>query len=502
MLCGDRMDRIFNLHQLHKNLTVEDLKRGSFGIEWEGLRVCNDGRLSLRPHPEIFGNKLTNPYITTDFSESQIEIITPAFDTIDEAFEFFSFMSDLVNSSLSDDEYLWFQSLPCILPESSKIPIAKYKGRELAEESMEYRKGLAKKYGLRKQLISGIHFNFSFKEEMIEKLYDSIILKGNLDDFRDGIVVENGSKEIFNGLSELSYKEFKDNLYLKITRNYIRYVWLIIYLTGCSVAAHNSFTPECTELMEKSDNKGSFYSDMGPSFRNASCGYKNLEHLYPDYSSVKGFANSVQAYIDEGKLSQAKELYTQIRLKPKDPRNLLASLNDDGIKYIEIRTLDINPFYKCGLIKKDMDFLHLFLIYLLIAEESDYENWQEEAIYNEEKTAEFAYDSDMYLIKDGEKISLEHWGLSILDEMDVMCKTLGIGSQTILNSMRRRIVNPNLTYGKRLTKLVKEEGYIESQIKLSRNNKLTSKYMVEKTNLLEENKFKDYVPIALQGAGK
>ena len=507
------MDRIFNLHQLHKNLSSDDLEKGSFGIEWEGLRVCNDGKLSLRPHPEIFGNKLTNPYITTDFSESQIEIITPAFDTIDEAFDFFSFMSDLVNSSLSDDEYLWFQSLPCILPDSSKIPIAKYKGRELAEESMEYRKGLAKKYGLRKQLISGIHFNFSFKEEMIEKLYDNIILKGNLDEFSNGVVVDNDSKGLSNGLSEssdseisslsnLSYKEFKDNLYLKITRNYIRYVWLIIYLTGCSVAAHNTFTPECTKLMENSDNKGSFYSDMGPSFRNASCGYKNLEHLYPDYNSVNGFANSVQSYIDEGKLSQAKELYTQIRLKPKDPRNLLESLNNDGIKYIEIRTLDINPFYKCGLIKKDMDFLHLFLIYLLIAEESDYENWQEEAIYNEEKTAEFAYDPDMHLIKDGEEISLEHWGLSILDEMDVMCKTLGIGSQSILNSMRRRIVNPNLTYGKRLTKLVEEEGYIESQIKLSRNNKLTSKYLVEKTDLIKENKFKDYVPIALQGAGK
>lgn len=481
------MDRVFNLHQLHKNLTREDLKKGSFGIEWEGLRVRNDGRLSLKPHPEIFGNKLTNPYITTDFSESQIEIITPAFDSIDDAFEFFSFMADLVNSSLSDDEYLWFQSLPCILPESSKIPIAKYKGRELAEESMEYRKGLAKKYGLRKQLISGIHFNFSFEEELIRKLYDNIILNDD---------------ESLCSDSRLSYKDFKDNLYLKITRNYIRYVWLIIYLTGCSVAAHNSFTPECTKLMEKSDNKGSFYSDKGPSFRNASCGYKNLEHLYPDYNSVKGFTDSVQSYIDDGKLSQAKELYTQIRLKPKDPRNLLESLNNDGIKYVEIRTLDINPFYKCGLIKKDMDFLHLFLIYLLIAEESDYEKWQEDAIYNEEKTAEFAYDPNLHLLKDGEKVSLEHWGLSILDEMDVMCKTLGIGSQTILNSMRRRIVNPNLTYGKRLTKLVEEEGYIESQIKLSRNNKLTSKYLVEKTNLLEENKFRDYVPIALQGEGK
>lgn len=475
------MDKIFNLSQLHKYLSVDDLERGSYGIEWEGLRVDKEGNLSLRPHPEIFGNKLSNPYITTDFSESQIEIITPAFDTIDEAFSFFSFMADLVNGSLPDDEYLWFQSLPCILPESSKIPIAKYKGRELAEESMAYRRGLAKKYGLRKQLISGIHFNFSFKEEMIEKLYENIILNDSLK------------------ANPISYKEFKNNLYLKIARNYIRYVWLIIYLTGCSVAAHETFTPECTDLMEKSDNKGSFYSERGPSFRNASCGYKNLEHLYPDYSSVKGFTNSVNSFIEEGKLSQAKELYTQIRLKPKNPQELLNSLDDDGIQYIEIRTLDINPFYKCGLIKKDMDFLHLFIIYLLIAEESDYENWQEDAIYNEEMTAESAYDPDMRLLKDGEEISLEHWGLSILDEMDVMCKTLGIGNQSILNSMRRRIVDPNLTYGKRLVKLIKEEGYIESQLELSKNNKLTSKYLIENTDEIEKNEFKEYVPVALQG---
>ena len=384
-------------------------------------------------------------YITTDFSESQIEIITPTFDTIDEAFSFFSFMSDLVNSSLDDDEFLWFQSLPCILPDSSKIPIAKYKGRELAEESMEYRKGLAKKYGLRKQLISGIHFNFSFKEELIEKLYENL----------DISEIENDED------SRISYKEFKNRLYLKISRNYIRYVWLIIYLTGCSVAAHDTFTPECTKLMEQSDNRGGVYSERGPSFRNASCGYKNLEHLYPNYESVDAFASDVQSFIDEGKLSQAKELYTQIRLKPKDPSDVLSSLKNDGIKYLEVRTLDINPFYKCGLIKKDMEFLHLFLIYTLIAEESDYENWQEEALYNEEITAEAAYDYNMKLLKDGEEISLEEWGLRILDEIDDMCRTLGIGSRSLIDSMRQRIADPSLTYGK--------------------------------------ERFKEYVPIALQG---
>ena len=480
------MDRIFNLSQLHKNACAEDLKKGSFGIEWEGLRVRGNGELSLSPHPEVFGNKLSNPYITTDFSESQIEIITPAFDTIDEAFSFFSFMSDLVNSSLDDDEYLWFQSLPCILPDSSKIPIAKYKGKELAEESMEYRKGLAKKYGLRKQMISGIHFNFSFKDELIEKLYENI----------DISEIERDKN------SRISYQEFKNMVYLKISRNYIRYVWFIIYLTGCSVAAHNTFTPECTDLMECSDGQGGLYSERGPSFRNASCGYKNLEHLYPNYDSVEAFAADVQSFIDEGKLSQAKELYTQIRLKPKDPRDVLLSLRNDGIQYMEIRTLDINPFYKCGLIKKDMEFLHLFLIYTLIADESDYENWQEEAIYNEEMVAEAAYDYDMKLIKDGEEISLEEWGLKILDEMDEMCRTLDIGSQSLIDSMRQRVADPSLTYGKGLIKLVKEEGYINSQLKLSQINKLSSKYLLEHRDLLNNEKYKKYVPIALQGAKK
>ena len=149
-----------------------------------------------------------------------------------------------------------------------------------------------------------------------------------------------------------------------------------------------------------------------------------------------------------------------------------------------------------------MDFLHLFLIYTLIAEESDYENWQEEALYNEEMAAEAAYDFNMKLLKDGEEISLEEWGLRILDEIDDMCRTLGIGSRSLIDSMRQRIADPSLTYGKGLIRLIKEEGYINSQIKLSKINKITSKYLLENTDLLDDERFKEYVPIALQGAEK
>jgi glutamate--cysteine ligase len=77
-----------NLLNMSK-LPADEIMAGSFGIEWESLRAKDDGQLSLTPHPEVFGDKLTNPVVTTDFSESQIEIITPTFDTIDEAFDVF-----------------------------------------------------------------------------------------------------------------------------------------------------------------------------------------------------------------------------------------------------------------------------------------------------------------------------------------------------------------------------------------------------------------------------
>ena len=460
-----------NLLNLSK-LSSDEILAGSFGIEWESLRAKGDGELSLTPHPEIFGDKLTNPLITTDFSESQIEIITPTFNTIEKAFNTFSLLSDLVNSSLPDDEYLWFQSIPCILPYWDQIPIAQYSDEGV--ESQKYREDLAKKYGVKKQMISGVHFNFSFTDEFLEKLWD----------------IEN---------SNMDFKEFKNNAYLKIARNYLRYCWLIIYLTGCSIGSHKTFSNECIHLMDAKDDYGSYYSTRGPSFRNASCGYKNLKELYPSYDSVDEFTRDIESFIENGDLSEAKELYTQIRLKPKNPKDLLNSLKHEGIEYIEIRTLDINPFYKCGLVMHDMKFLHLFLIYMFIKDESDYPDWQREAKINEENTAESAYVESMRLLRDGNEVTLKSWAAEIINEMYGMCEVLGFDEFHTLKLMLGRISNPDLTYGKRLLKLIEENGYINTHIILSKNNKQTSIDYLENIDIDEHEELKKYVDVALAG---
>ncbi len=51
-------------------------EKGFFGFERENLRIRPDGSLALTPHPASLGDKRTNKEITTDFSESQIEIVT------------------------------------------------------------------------------------------------------------------------------------------------------------------------------------------------------------------------------------------------------------------------------------------------------------------------------------------------------------------------------------------------------------------------------------------
>ena len=460
-----------NLANLSK-LSSNEILEGSFGIEWESLRAKDDGKLSLTPHPAVFGDKLTNPLITTDFSESQIEIITPTFDTIDDAFENFSLLSDMVNASLPQDEYLWFQSIPCILPYWDQIPIAQYS--EEGESSQKYREDLARRYGVKKQMISGVHFNFSFSERFLKKLYS----------------LEN---------DDLSFKDFKDDIYLKIARNYLRYCWLIIYLTGCSIGSHKTFSNDCIHLMDAKDDYGSYYSTRGPSFRNASCGYKNLKDLYPSYNSVNEFVGDINSFIDNGDLSEAKELYTQIRLKPKNPKDLLNSLKDSGIEYIEIRTLDINPFYQCGIVNRDMKFLHLFLIYMLVKDESDYLAWQNEAKINEERTAESGYVDSMRLLRDGCEVTLKDWAHEIINEMYDMCDELGIDGFDTLNLMMNRVLNPDFTYGKMLLSLIEQHGYINTHIMLSKNNKQISRDNLRNCDVDSCDEVKKYFDVALAG---
>ena len=426
------------LNKIKKLFSSKEILNGNFGIERETLRVDENGYLVKTDHPEEFGDKAHNPYITTDFSESQIEVITPALSDIKETYNFTRALYDIVAMEIGN-EYLWPESMPCIIPDDKDIPVAKFANH--SKEAQEYREKLLIKYGGKKQLISGIHYNFSFDENIIKRLYE-------------------------DSEKNLSYKEFKNSIYLKTARNYLRYRWLIVYLLGSSPIVHESFIDSCKCPLKKI--KHSEYSSLGAiSHRNGKCGYKNKVDLFPSYNSVDEYLESINQYIKDELIESHKELYSQIRLKPSDTKNFKESLLNDGIKYLEYRTIDINPFEKGGISLEDLRFLQVFNIYLLTKEESDFKNWQEEALENQQLIAVHGID-DIELKQDGKVINRIDFGLEILNEVMSVNNELNLGFEDIINNMIDKVKDSKLTYSYKITEKIKEEGYIDAFLNLAR----------------------------------
>ncbi|WP_143315186.1 bifunctional glutamate--cysteine ligase GshA/glutathione synthetase GshB [Clostridium sp. HBUAS56017] len=428
------------LKRIKKIFSPSELLKGNYGIERETLRIEDNGNLSLKPHPKVFGDKVKNPYITTDFSESQIEMITPPLNTIEETYNYLNSLYDIVAMEIGD-ECLWPQSMPSIVPEDKDIPIAIYDNSPEGITARTYREKLMNKYGGRKQLISGIHFNFSFNEDIIAGLYN-----------------ESEKKE--------TYKDFRDRIYLKVARNFLRYRWLIIYLLGSTSTVHESYFNECKKCLQKISDC-SFSSDGALSYRNGECGYKNEIDLFPSYKSVDSYVNSLNKFIDDKVITSSKELYSQVRLKPKNKSDLLNSLLQDGIDYLEYRSIDVNPYEKGGISLNDLYFLQIFNLFMLIKDETNYETWQEEALENQHIIAKEGR-NDVTLIKDGKPISKKDWALEILNEVMHINDELNLGKAKVITEMIDKIMDEKLTYAYKIYNDVRENGYIKTHLDLAK----------------------------------
>ena len=99
------------------------------GIEKEGLRVNPDGTLATTDHPHTLGSRSHHPYIQTDFSEVQLELITPPLSSNKRMNRWLSALHDVTYHSMKEDELIWPLSMPGTLPAEEQIPIAKLENR-------------------------------------------------------------------------------------------------------------------------------------------------------------------------------------------------------------------------------------------------------------------------------------------------------------------------------------------------------------------------------------
>ena len=153
-------DILASLQQRLHDVGLNALRGIRRGIEKESLRAQPDGGLALTPHPAALGSALTHPSITTDFSESQLELITGVHAEVASCLDELMRLHQVVYRAISD-EMLWVGSMPCTLPADETIPIGRYGSSSVGRAKSVYRMGLGHRYGRRMQTISGIHYNWS-----------------------------------------------------------------------------------------------------------------------------------------------------------------------------------------------------------------------------------------------------------------------------------------------------------------------------------------------------
>jgi len=378
------------------------LLKARYGIEKESHRVDLSGNLAKTDHPKSITLKDDHPYIQRDFSETQMELITPVTDTLEDLFNSLAAIHDVAYRSMNENEMLWPLSMPPQLPEKEEdIVIAKLEN----SENVRYRQTLSQSYGRRKQMVSGIHFNFEFGEELIQALFSS---QSKIKD----------------------YQQFKADIYLKVTRNYLHYRWFVTYFYGASPQSEKNFFEED--------------SLNGPvrSIRGSKYGYANSDDVQVSYSSIRNYLSDLSFLVQRGFLSEEKEFYAPVRLRGG---NRVSDLENYGVRYIELRNIDLNPFEIYGISYEQAEFLHLFLLYLL---------WKDEGNHCDEWVkAGDSYNEIVALEHPLRQTQFEVEANKMIDEMEQLVENLDLPvSDMLFVHLREMLMDPSKTLAGRLYK--------------------------------------------------
>lgn len=437
------------LNQLGERANLTLLSQCLHGIERECLRVDGNGQLALTPHPQSLGSALTHPQITTDYSESLLEFITPAeanpADTLADLEQIHRF----VYSKL-DNELLWSPSMPCELPDEETIPIAQYGTSHIGELKYVYRKGLALRYGKTMQCIAGIHYNFSVPDALWTLQQQA---EGNTRNARD----------------------YQSSRYIALIRNFRRYSWLLMYLFGASPALDKGFMRDRPHQLQELD-ADTLYLPYATSLRMSDLGYQSSAQsgLTPCYNDLASYTDSLRRavatpypeYVAMGtkKDGQWQQLNTNIlqieneyysSIRPKrvtySGERPIQALMARGVQYVEVRCLDINPFLPLGIDLTEARFLDAFLLYCALEESPLLQNGEcGQSTSNFLSVVKEGRRPGLLLQRNGESVSLQSWAEELLEKIRPLAETLdqshgGQAHIEALNAQHAKVADSSLT---------------------------------------------------------
>jgi len=394
------------------------------GIEKEGLRTTPELNISQSDHPEALGHPLTHASITTDYSEALLELITPVESTRESLLNTLEETHQHVANSIGN-ETLWAGSMPCRLDGEESIRIAEYGDSNIGQLKYVYRQGLGVRYGRVMQSIAGLHFNFSLSDSFWTNYQATL---NNTDALQD----------------------FKSEQYFALIRNFRRYSWLLMYLFGASPALDKSFLADDTHNLEKLDDKGSYYKPYATSLRMGDLGYHNnaqsslaicfntlsnftttlgqaIQTPYPEYEKIGLKQDDKFIQLNTNILQIENEYYSSIRPKrtTQSSETPCHALNAQGVEYIEVRCLDLNPFLALGISAQQIDFMDIFLLYCLMKDSPVISEAEcKDSDHNFDLVVNEGRKPKLSLQKGDQQILLTDWADTLLTEMQSIAEIL------------------------------------------------------------------------------
>jgi glutamate--cysteine ligase len=404
-----------SLPQRLEAISGERLRGMRRGLEKESLRALPDGRLALTPHPAALGSALTHPHITTDYSESQLELITGVHDSVAACLAELTEVHQFTVRSLhrphspGSDEMLWASSMPCGLPTDETIPLGRYGSSNVGRAKSVYRMGLGHRYGRRMQTISGIHYNWSLP----------------------GLASED---------------------YFALIRNFRRHAFLLLTLFGASPAVCSSFVEGRDHDLQRLSDR-TLYMPHGTSLRMGRLGYQSEAQasLAVSYNSLEGYAASLHDALTRpwpayealgirnpgGDYNQLGTTLLQIEnefygtIRPKrvifPGERPLHALRERGVEYIEVRLMDLDPFETIGIGAPTMRFLDVFLMHCLLSDSPpDTPAEIRELAHNQHLTAARGREPGLNLMRNGQSVPLQQWGLELIESLEPIARSLDL----------------------------------------------------------------------------
>ena len=397
---------MYSYSQALAALTSQRLLGMRRGLEKESLRAMPSGALAMTPHPAALGSALTHPHITTDFCESQLELITGVHKSVQDCTDELLRVQQFTMQALGE-EMMWVSSMPCGLPADDAIPVGRYGESNVGKAKTAYRVGLGNRYGRRMQTISGIHYNWSLPDV---------------------------SSEAYFGL----------------IRNFRRHAFLLLYLFGASPAVCSTFVAGREHQLQTLQG-GTLYLPHATSLRMGRLGYQSdaQASLSVSYNSLEGYGNSLEGALTrpyptyeaiglrdaQGGYRQLSTTLLQIEnefygtIRPKrvifPGERPLHALRERGVEYVEVRLMDLDPFEVLGISSQTMRFLDVFLLHCLTTE-SPPDTPQEIAAMgrNQQRTAERGREPGLMLERGENQFGLVQWGQEIVQRCGDLARSL------------------------------------------------------------------------------